>query len=194
VLVSSGTRRGADQSAARARILAATFEVLSRNGPAKLNLSDVAAQAGVSRRTLYRWFSSKEDLLTAFALYEQHEFDTGVAKATDGLDGQDRLDAVLRFIVDYQRSYSLGRMVDVEPEYVLQQISRVVPIMRRRVRRLVTGPDADVAAATMARVAVCHYLIGSDDGDQFLAQLRQAVGIDPSRRLPSVNTKRPAKR
>jgi len=52
------------------RILAATAEVLSRNGKRKLSLSDVAAQAGVSRPTLYRWFASKEALLSAFSPYK----------------------------------------------------------------------------------------------------------------------------
>ena len=41
------------------RILAATAEVLGRNGKRKLSLSDVAVQAGVSRPTLYRWFASR---------------------------------------------------------------------------------------------------------------------------------------
>ena len=53
------------------RIPAATAEVLSRNGKRKLSLSDVATQAGVSRPTLYRWFASKEELLSAFSRYER---------------------------------------------------------------------------------------------------------------------------
>ena len=51
----------------RQRILAATAEVLGRNGKTKLSLSEVATQAGVSRPTLYRWFASKEELLSAFS-------------------------------------------------------------------------------------------------------------------------------
>lgn len=38
----------------RQRILAATADVLGRNGMSKLSLSEVALQAGVSRPTLYR--------------------------------------------------------------------------------------------------------------------------------------------
>ena len=56
---------GADQSTRR-RILAATFVVLARDGRRKLQLSDVAAEAKVSRPTLYRHFGSKEGLLEAF--------------------------------------------------------------------------------------------------------------------------------
>jgi hypothetical protein len=39
------------------------------------------------------------------------------------------------------------------------------------------GPNAAVKAATAIRVAISHYMIRSDDADQFLAQLRHAVGI-----------------
>ena len=161
----------------RQRILAATAEVLGRNGKTKLSLSDVATQAGVSRPTLYRWFASKEELLSAFSRYERQVFESGLGKATAGLKGVDRLDAALRFIVDYQHSYSGVRMVDVEPEHVIAQVSRVIPQMREGLQRLLPGPNAAVKAATVIRIAISHYIVRSDDADQFLAQLRHAVGI-----------------
>jgi AcrR family transcriptional regulator len=164
----------------RQRILAATAEVLGRNGKTKLSLSEVAAQAGVSRPTLYRWFASKEELLSAFSQYERQIFDSGLAKATAGLKGVDRLDAALRFIVEYQHSYSGVRMVDVEPEHVIAQFSRVIPQMRDGLQRLLPGPNAAVKAATVIRIAISHYIVRSDDADQFLAQLRHAVGIKGS--------------
>jgi len=159
------------------RILAATAEVLGRNGKRKLSLSDVAVQAGVSRPTLYRWFASKEELLSAFSRYERHTFESGMVRATVGLKGADKLDAALRFIVDYQHSYTGVRMVDIEPEHVITQFSNVIPQMRDGLQRLIPGPNAGVKAATAIRVAFSHYMIRSDDGEQFLAQLRHAVGI-----------------
>ncbi len=45
---------GSSRHFERQRILAATAEVLGRNGMTKLSLSEVAQQAGVSRPTLYR--------------------------------------------------------------------------------------------------------------------------------------------
>ena len=119
----------------RQRILAATAEVLGRNGKTKLSLSEVAAQAGVSRPTLYRWFASKEELLSAFSSYERQVFESGLVKATAGLTGADRLDAVLRFIVEYQHSYSGVRMVDVEPEHTIAQFGGVIPEMRAGLER-----------------------------------------------------------
>jgi len=165
----------------RRRILAATFVVLARSGRKRLMLSDVAAEAKVSRPTLYRYFPSKEELLAAFGLYEQDNFDAGIASAMAGLRGHERLDAALQFVVDFQRSYSLGLLVDTEPEHVLTQMKRVMPVLHQRIARLISGENADLAAATVVRVAVCHYLVGGDDREQFLAELRHAAGINPHR-------------
>ena len=161
----------------RLRILAATAGVLGRNGKTKLSLSEVAAQAGVSRPTLYRWFASKEELLSAFSHYERQIFDSGLARATAGLKGVDKLDAALRFIVEYQHSYSGVRMVDVEPEHTLAEFARVMPQMRDGLQRLLPGPNAAAKAAAVIRIAISHYIIRGDDADDFLAQLRLAVGI-----------------
>ncbi|WP_235215842.1 TetR/AcrR family transcriptional regulator [Mycobacterium kyorinense] len=167
----------AEDTSTQQRILAATAEVLGRNGKRKLSLSDVATQAGVSRPTLYRWFPSKEELLSAFSRYERQVFDRGLAQATAGLKGVDKLDAALRFMVEYQYSYTGVRMVDIEPEHVIAELSRILPPMRAGLQRLMPGPGGAVKAATAIRVAISHYIVRSDDADQFLAQLRHAVGI-----------------
>ncbi len=170
-----------DETSSRRRILNATAEVLARSGQTKLSLSEVALQAGgVSRPTLYRWFASKKtELLDAFGAYEREMFDTGISRATAGLRGTDKLDAALQFIVSYQQTYSGGvRLIDIEPEVVIAQLARILPLMRTRLQRLLTGgPNAEIKAATAIRIAVSHYVVRSDDADQFLAQLRHAVGI-----------------
>jgi hypothetical protein len=96
------------------------------------------------------------------------------------LRGTEKLDAALRFIVSYQQSYSGVRLVDIEPEVVITQLSRIIPIMRARLLKLLSGSNSGVKAATAIRVAVSHYIVRSDDDDQFLAQLRHAVGIKPA--------------
>jgi AcrR family transcriptional regulator len=169
-----------DDTSTQRRILAATAEVLARSGQTKLSLSEVAMQAGVSRPTLYRWFASKEELLYAFGLYEREMFDSGISKATAGLRGNEKLDAALEFIVSYQQSYSGVRMVDIEPEVVIAQLALVIPVMRARLERMLQGSNRAVKAATVIRVAVSHYIVRSDDGDHFLAQLRHAAGLKAS--------------
>ena len=115
--------------------------MLGRSGQTKLSLSEVALQAGVSRPTLYRWFASKGELLDAFGVYEREMFDTGISRATAGLRGTEKLDAALRFIVEYQQSYSGVRLVDIEPEVVIAQLGRVIPVMRARLQKLMPGPQ-----------------------------------------------------
>ncbi len=142
--------------------------MLGRNGMTKLSLSEVALQAGVSRPTLYRWFASKRDLLDAFVVWERQYYERAVAEATAGLPPCERLDAALRVIVEYQQSYPGLRMIDIEPAQVIRRLSRVIPLMRDRLERLAQGPIAALAVATAVRVAVSHYLVRSDDDDDFL--------------------------
>jgi AcrR family transcriptional regulator len=161
----------------RQRILAATAEVLGRHGMTKLSLSEVAAQANVSRPTLYRWFASKKDLLDAFVVWERQFYERAVAEATADLPACEQLDAALKVIVSYQHSYPGLRMIDIEPERVIKRLSRVIPLMRQRLERLAQGPDRSLAVATAVRVAVSHYLVRSDDDVEFLDQLRHAARI-----------------
>jgi AcrR family transcriptional regulator len=161
----------------RERILAATAEVLGRNGMTKLSLSEVALQAGVSRPTLYRWFASKKELLDAFVVWERQYYERAVAEATADLPACERLDAALQVIVEYQQSYPGLRMIDIEPAQVIKRLSRIIPLMRARLERLATGPDPALAVATAVRVAMSHYLVRSDDDGDFLDQLRHAARV-----------------
>jgi AcrR family transcriptional regulator len=163
----------------RERILEAALDVLACSGTRRLSLSDVANTARVSRPTLYRWFPSKEALLEAFGVYEQQKYDAGIAGAVAGLDGEARLDAILRFIVEFQRFYSLRRIVDVEPEHVVYHMTRVMPIMRDRLLPHFPGPDGFIVATVVTRIALSHALIPDDDSELFYAELRHAAGLDP---------------
>lgn len=177
----------------RVRLLEATAEALARSGTRKLSLSDVAVTAGVSRPTLYRWFPSKDALLEAFGVYEQQKYDAGIAEAVAGLDGDARLDAVLRFIVQFQHTYSLQRIVDVEPEHVVHQMTRVMPIMRDRLVSHFPGPDGRVVATVVARIALSHALIPDDDPRLFLAELRHAAGLESKHTKPARRRHLPAR-
>jgi AcrR family transcriptional regulator len=172
-------RSAAAGNSTQQRILAATAEVLGRNGMTKLSLSEVASQAKVSRPTLYRWFASKRDLLDAFVVWERQFYERAVADATADLPAGDQLDAALRVIVEYQHSYPGLRMVDIEPARVIKRLSRVIPLMRQRLERLADGPDRSLAVATAVRVAISHYLVRSDDDEDFLNQLRHAARVKP---------------
>jgi AcrR family transcriptional regulator len=152
----------------------------------------VAAEAGVSRPTLYRWFPSKGALLDAFGRYEQAKFDAGIAAVIEGLTGEARLDAVLRFIVEFQHSSSLRRMMEVEPEYVVQQMRRALPITRRRLLPYFQGSDAFTVATIVTRIALSHALLPDDDPDLFLRELRTAAGLPHGRSAGRARRRRAA--
>ncbi len=58
---------GANSSgAARERILAAAYDLFAHRGIQAVGIDAIVVQSGVARQTLYRHFSSKEDLVLAF--------------------------------------------------------------------------------------------------------------------------------
>ena len=167
-----------EDTSTRNRILVATAEVLARSGQTKLSLSEVALQAGVSRPTLYRWFASKQELLDAFGVYRtrdvRHRHQPGDGGPT--WHGETRRRAAV-----HRRSTSSPtpgvRLVDIEPEVVIAQLGQSHAGHAGAPAEAAAGPNGAVKAATAIRVAISHYIVRSDDDDQFLAQLRHAAGI-----------------
>lgn len=166
----------------RIRLLEATSVTLAQFGPRKLNLTDIATQAGVSRPTLYRHFSSKEELLEELAVHEKQRFLAELADTLHGLTGDERIDRALRFVVDFQRDYPMRGLVAIEPLFILEQLevalrtmtAPLVPLFEtgRRKGRASAHDIADL----IVRVALSHFLIEGDD-DQLLDQLRHVAGI-----------------
>jgi AcrR family transcriptional regulator len=163
----------------RERILRSTFKVLCRHGYGKLNLSDVAAQAGISRPTFYKFFSSKDELLSAFSLFELQLLREDLDRAIAGRTGRKRVDALLRFLVDFYGSYQMRGLIEIEPGLVLGQMARAMPALVELVAPALAGQVADpeVVAMALVRLSVCHYLVPSYDDDQLLDQLRAAAGV-----------------
>jgi AcrR family transcriptional regulator len=167
------------QDQTRERILQATFKVLCRHGYTKLNLSDVAAQAGISRPTLYKSFASKDELLSAFSQFELRQLRDDLERAIAGLSGRRRLNALLHFLVDFHRTYQMRGLIEIEPGLVLAQMSRSVPLLVELIAPVLQGRvrNHETVAMALVRLAVCHYLVPSDDEDQLLDQLRAAAGL-----------------
>ncbi len=67
----------------RAQLLEVAREVVLRYGYRKANLGDVAREAGVSRATVYNYFSSKEQLLRAIVAQEVEGLRVAVAAELD---------------------------------------------------------------------------------------------------------------
>ncbi|WP_406814074.1 TetR/AcrR family transcriptional regulator [Mycobacterium sp. M23085] len=163
----------------RERILQAAFKVLCRHGYGKLSLTDVAAEAGISRPTLYKSFSSKDDLLAAFSGFELRLLGEELARSTDGRTGRGRVDALLQFLVGFYGSYQMRGLVEIEPNLVLDQMSRAMPELVALVAPALEGQVSDPEAVAMAlvRLSICHYLVPGYDQGRLLDQLRLVAGV-----------------
>ncbi len=163
----------------RERILRATFKVLCRRGYGKLNLSDIAAQAGISRPTVYKFFSSKDDLLSAFSLFELHLLREDLDRAIHGYTGRDRVDALLQFLADFYSSYQMRALVEIEPGLVLSQMSKTLPALVELIAPALEGQvrQPQVVARALVRLSVCHYLVPGHDDERLIDQLRVAAGV-----------------
>jgi AcrR family transcriptional regulator len=102
------------------RILAATLRLLGRRGVKRLGMQEVSEAAGVSRGTLYRYFPSKDHLLGALAIYDEHNFTNGLAAALGPVDDPaERIRTLVAFAFDYIRMHPARALFESEPDFVL---------------------------------------------------------------------------
>jgi AcrR family transcriptional regulator len=64
----------ADEGEARARIIEAAIRCVDRDGPEQFTLSGVAAELGVIRQTVYRYYPSTDELLSAVSQVSVESF------------------------------------------------------------------------------------------------------------------------
>ncbi|MEZ5163405.1 MAG: TetR/AcrR family transcriptional regulator [Fimbriimonadaceae bacterium] len=84
-------------SSTESEILDACDTLMARYGFRKMNMDDVAREAGVSRRTIYNFFKSKEDLgLSSIGRVVDEVFDEMVAISKRSGSYADRLRELLR--------------------------------------------------------------------------------------------------
>lgn len=94
----------ADDAEARDRILAAAMRCIDRYGATKTGLSDVAAELGVTRQTVYRLFSGTDDLFQAVSIAAADTFvDRLVASVRQLADPAEMLVECLAFTVEQLR-------------------------------------------------------------------------------------------
>lgn len=85
-----------DQQARRARLIEAAHQLASEGGYAAVTMHDVADRAGVARATVYRYFASKDHLLTEVAAEWAHVI---VELMVPGTNPADRLGGLLEQLV-----------------------------------------------------------------------------------------------
>lgn len=159
------------------RILEATERCLDRWGRAKVTIDDIAAEAGVSRATLYRMFPGGRDVLfEALRVRRLEAFFTDLRAAVDG--AADLTDLLVRTVVHATRELRsderLGAMLAAEPGEALSDLTveglpRVVrmatvfltPMLDPHLAR----GDAARLVDLVARLVISYFLAPSDHVD-----------------------------
>jgi AcrR family transcriptional regulator len=184
-----------NQNTSAELILAATRSAIAAKGPGKLTLSEVAAAAGVSRPTLYRWFPTKDDLFTALTEYERVQFDVGLrAEIEAHRTPARRLDAALGYLFTYLDESMGSDPIGVDPAFALRSLNDSLCAQVETLAALLGAALDQVpavrskamtpvqAAELFLRVAYSHYLVPHSDAEELLASVRTFAGL-PRRSL-----------
>ncbi|MBP1473420.1 TetR/AcrR family transcriptional regulator [Frateuria sp. MAH-13] len=93
-----------DEEAFRERICQAAARLFVEEGPAAVSMRRIAAELGCGTMTPYRYFASKEQIVTAVRTRGMHRFSEALERALDTPgDGRTRSRAVRDAYIDFAR-------------------------------------------------------------------------------------------
>lgn len=102
------------------KILSGALDAIAERGVRRLSMSDIIEASGVSRGTMYRYFSNKDDVLAAVAEFVCTGFETGIREAAEHIDDPiERFRQVMLFYARYTNENSPDRVFEVEPRFHL---------------------------------------------------------------------------
>ncbi|OSC27101.1 TetR family transcriptional regulator [Mycobacterium vulneris] len=112
-----------------ARIFDATTTTLARSGAKGLSMTDVSAEAGISRGTLYHYFGRKQDLLYAVGVRVVKLFEGAVVNAVEERPELDvRVRAVVEAMIDVGRAHpEIMQVIALEPGFGVDFLQQIFP-------------------------------------------------------------------
>ncbi|MFE2373579.1 TetR/AcrR family transcriptional regulator [Streptomyces sp. NPDC059398] len=179
-----GNRHGRSEIA-RLAVLEAADNLLAEKGFSGVTMEGMAARAGVAKQTIYRWWSTKTDVLMDAFLQDVAEEPLPVDHGDIALDLHDHLDRLGRFLGDSDPGAvfrALTAQAQHDPAFAKEFRSRYLDEQRRRDRapleravgRGELPADLDVAAETDQIVGPLYYRVlvtGEPVGPDFTNRL-----------------------
>jgi len=102
------------------RIMEGALKAIGARGTRRLSMSDICGASGISRGTLYRYFSTKEDVLAAVSEFVSCNFENGVRAAAETTDEPlARFRAVMQFFASYTNDHTPDRIFEIEPSFYI---------------------------------------------------------------------------
>ena len=169
--------RGTIREATRERILEGAKKAVSSHGLSNLEMTDVSVSAGVSRGTLYRYFSNRDELLHSLTIREAHNFWTRCVEALEDCErDEERLKLLMLHATRYVKEHAaLQRLLETDPAFVLSSLKQSFTTVRDELGRLIvpalenSGPvkagvvSVDQLVDWLTRILVTAYLFPSED-------------------------------
>ena len=122
--------------AARGAIVASAMGVFDRLGFAATRVEDLLSAAGIARRTFYKYFASKEDVLASIYELTTHELLRAVDQGSDA--GADPLAGVRNAMDGYLDFHAQnGTLLRILVEQAIRSDSALAPLRKRFRARLV---------------------------------------------------------
>lgn len=173
---------------------------LGRKGLRRMSMTDVGEEAGISRGTLYRYFTSREQLLFALERHLVQKFEDGLERA---IADRPDLDVRVRVVVDWLAEYSFDphvhRLSELQPGLVLGYLRRSQGRLRGAVARALDPAieraaivqernlDVSLIGEMFERAMIASYLVARTDPREFaarLAELWEAISAPSARPAP----------
>jgi AcrR family transcriptional regulator len=164
------------------RILDAAFERVNAVGLSRTTVEDVARTAGVTRQTVYRYFSSKDHLITMLLIREEERLLAGVRLRFDGRkDFEDGLADALLFCLRFARGHPLlHRLLATDAETLLPYLTtRAGPLIVRarstvidllKARGGLSADLLDSCADALVRIVLSYAVTPPEDPPELVAR------------------------
>lgn len=190
--------RPALKTTRRDRILHGAAEAIARHGLGKLGMGDVSSSAAVSRGTLYRYFSSRDELVAQLAAREGRRFQERMLEKLEATsDGAERVRIALQYAARFAGEHPvLRRLAETDPAYVLSAIRDQF----EAIRQMLHGPLAPLLAQTdlvrlgaahtdrlvdwMTRLMISYFLFPEPDPDRMARDLAAVFSTLTGARTP----------
>jgi AcrR family transcriptional regulator len=174
------------------RILVAALGLIGRRGVRRLGMQEIAESAGISRGTLYRYFPSKDHVLTAAAAYDERRFSDGVDKVLAAArTPESRIGDFMAYAFDFIRSHPARSLFESEPGFVMSFLLDHLPalhaeLVERLGDALDTVPavargelDREQLADVIVRLFASSWIIPESDDASLVQSVNHILQIDP---------------
>jgi len=154
------------------------MEAVARHGLSKLDMGDVSRSAGVSRGTLYRYFASREALLSELTVREALLFWKGCLDALAEAPEEARVEVL--FLQATRRVHehaALRRILETDPALALRAVREQFARIRGQLAVLLAPQlaaarwvregivDATGLAEWITRLMISAFLVPAEDPD-----------------------------